>query len=190
MNASTTLRAAVGVALTASALMAGAVTAQAAAAPVGAVDTRATPSTGAPGDCKSLGFDGDAYGVGVMGVKDAAGKVSTARGKLNKDVYLDITKAPASGVITAAAVVNSLGYNFFHAGETPDAMGSFPIKGLTGPVAKGTKKLEPITGWFVCIAANGDSIGHTQKGVDRKTPMEMCPLGSALTPEQLCTRPM
>jgi hypothetical protein len=186
MNASCALRAGIGATLTVGALALGTVAA-AAAVPVVTADSRATPATGAVGSCQDLGFDGIAYGVGIKGAMAPSGKVKTARGALGKDVYLDVVKA-TSGVITAAVVTDSVGYNFYRAGDTPSGL-RFPAKNLAGPVEHRGDKLVPITGWYVCIAQNANSIDHTANGVDRKTPMEMCPLGSALTPEQLCTHP-
>jgi hypothetical protein len=186
MNASTVLRAGLATTLTAGALVLGAVAAQA-AAPVVTADNRATATNGAVGSCQDLGFDGTGYGVGVKGAMAPAGKVKTARGALGKDVYLDVAKA-TTGVITAAVVADSVGYNVYRASDTPSGV-RFPVKDLAGPVARRGDTLAPITGWLVCVAKNADSIDHTANGVDRKTPMEMCPLGSALTPEQLCTHP-
>jgi hypothetical protein len=157
-------------ALAAGGMLVGAVGAFA-ATPVVTADTRATSAPGKAAGCQGAGLEGEAFGLGSEGAKDFSGQFKVAKGKLGKDTALDVLSKPAKGFITGVVVENKLGNNTYRAGVTPNSIKSFPAKNLVAPTAE-DGKLQPLTGWFACIAADDKSIGDTPNGVDNAPPIE------------------
>ncbi len=143
-----------------------------AAVPVVTADTRATSAPGKATGCSGAGLTGEAFGLGVKGVKDYTGQFSVTRGQLGKDTAVDITKGPAKGFITGVVVESAVGNNTYRAGATPNTLNMYPYNNLTAPTKEGAKKLQPLTGWFACVAADDKSIGDTPNGTDNAPPIE------------------
>lgn len=165
------VRTAIAAGLATGGLLIGASGAIAATPVVTTADNRATSAPGKATDCAGAGLTGEAFGTGSKAAKDYKGQFTITRGKLGKDTALDITKAPAKGFITGVVVENALGNNSYRAGTTPNSLRKYPFDNLTAPTAE-DGKLQPLTGWFACIAEDDKSIGDTPNGTDNAPPIE------------------
>lgn len=145
-------------------------------------DFRALPQEGKFTDCKTERVKGEAFGLGLDGAKDPAGKVKTSRGKVGKDKALDILAQAEGGFITAVIVQGAPGYNVYRVGFSPNSLQKFPYKDLVSPTS-GAKKPGVITGWAVCIAESESDIGDTPAGTEDAPPVNN---GTNVTPREVC----
>lgn len=158
-------------------------TAGAMAASPQTADFRALPQAGKATDCKSERVKGEAFGVGIDGAKDAAGKVETARGKTGTDTALDILSQAKGGFITAVIVQGAQGYNVYRVGFSPNSLTKIPYKNLVAPSASGGKKTPVISGWAVCVAEKESDIGDTPSGAEDAPPVQN---GTNVIPRDAC----
>ncbi|MGQ0468181.1 MAG: hypothetical protein ACT4QG_23045 [Sporichthyaceae bacterium] len=147
-------------------------------------DSRALPQEGKATDCKSERVKGEAFGLGIDGAKDPAGKIKSARGAVGKDAALDITEQASGGFITAVIVQNAAGYNVYRVGFTANtSLTKAPYKDLVGPTAEGQKKPGVITGWAACVAEKETDIGDTPDGAEDAPPVGN---STTITPREVC----
>lgn len=163
-----TIRVGIAAALAAGGLLVGA-SGAAAATPVTTADTRATSGPGKSAGCAGAGLEGEAFGLGSEGLKGEY--KSYSKGQIGKDSAVNITAKPDNGFITGVVVENAVGNNTYRAGVTPNRLKDYPFKDLVGPTTKGSKKLGPLTGWYVCVSDTDKNIGSTPKGVDNAPPI-------------------